>query len=367
MTRKSKYPILNSLLFTLNLLVLIPLIFSLLSGFVPPTVIPFFSVFGLLYPPLYFANLFFVLIWILVKPKYALASIIVILFGFSNLTDHFQLSLSKTTNGQANHINLLSYNVQRFGLDVSEEESSKTRRNVLQFLVEEQADIICLQEYHGKGKTLYEPLQEMKTRLNAISYYYESYYNPRYQQLTGLVIFSKFEAINKGKLKFDGSRTFGIFTDVRMDTDTIRIYNIHLASIQLMHSDIDFVVNPGQDQEKMGIHALKIYSKLSEAFQLREQQMGFLMKEIGRCPFPIILSGDFNDTPSSYVYGKISDKLEDTFVERGKGFSITYAGRIPFLRIDYVMKSDDFSTLSYRRYKVDFSDHYPVSAMLTRF
>jgi endonuclease/exonuclease/phosphatase family metal-dependent hydrolase len=125
------------------------------------------------------------------------------------------------------------------------------------------------------------------------------------------------------------------------------------------------VVNPGQDKEDFSLHALKIYSKLSDAFELREHQMDYLVHEMARCPYPIILAGDFNDTPSSYVYTEITSKLDDTFVEKGNGFSITYAGRLPFLRIDYVMKSERFKTENYKRHKVDFSDHYPVSAVLT--
>ncbi len=253
-----------------------------------------------------------------------------------------------------------------YNVDVGEAESEKAKQNILQFISSESPGIVCLQEYHGKGRTLYEPLMEMKSDLHAGAYYYESYFSPRFQQLTGLVIFSKYKAVNKGKLKFEGSRTFGIYTDLIINDDTTRVFNIHLASIQLMPSDIDFVVNPGQDDNKeFRIHALQIYSKLAEAFDLRERQMTFLLSQIKSSPYPVILAGDFNDTPASFVYDNIAEELDDTFVSKGNGFSITYAGKIPFLRIDYIMKSEAFKTLNYKRHKLDFSDHYPATATLS--
>jgi len=365
MLQKPKYKLFQYLLAAINFVAVVMLVFSLLTGIVPPSILPFFSVFALLFPPILFINLMFIFLWVIWRKWMVLLSLIPLILGFGTLCNNFQLN-SSDREKQIKDTKVLTYNVQRFGLDVDKKTFIENKKITLEFVQTENPDILCLQEFHGKGTTLYEPLQQMKSDLNAVDYYYESYFNPRYNQLTGLVIFSKYEAVNKGKLKFEGSRTFGIYTDLIINKDTVRVYNIHLASIQLMHSDIDFVVNPGKDNEEFSIHALKIYDKLSDAFQLREHQMDYLLIEIKRCPYPIILSGDFNDTPSSYIYKAITKELQDTFTEKGNGFSITYAGKIPFLRIDYVMKSEDFSTLSYQRHKVDFSDHYPVSVSMRK-
>lgn len=350
----------------INLVFFVLLCFSLLASYQSPESSAFFAVFGLMYPLLLIINFLFVIAWALLRSKYFLFSLVPILIGFGHLKNNFQLRFTTDHTAEKNEIRVLTYNVQRFGMDADEETFNTNNQTVIDFLNDQNPDIVCLQEYHGKGKTLYEPLQNARTQLGAQSYYYESYFNPRYQQLTGLVIFSKYEAVNKGKLKFEGTRTFGIYTDVLMGADTVRIYNIHLASIQLKPSDIDFVVNPGQNQDEMGLHALQIYSKLADAFQLREKQMQHLLKELDHCPYPVILAGDFNDTPSSYIYKQITKLLEDTFVKKGNGFSITYGGRIPFLRIDYVMKSQHFDTRTYRRHLVDYSDHYPLSAGLQK-
>jgi endonuclease/exonuclease/phosphatase family metal-dependent hydrolase len=359
------FSITKTLFVSINIAVVISLLFSLLASRVPPSTSTLFSVFGLLYPIILIVNILFSVVWILFRSKMFLLSLLTILFGFGNLTQNIQLLLPSSTQTPAGAIQLITYNVERFGLSVSEEKFRETKKEVLQYVKNENPEIVCLQEFHGKGETLYKPLQEIKKELGAITYYYESYFNPRYQQLTGLVIFSKYKAVGIGKLKFDGSRTFGIYTDLIIDEDTVRVYNIHFASIQLMPADIDFVSHPGQDKEAR-LHALKIYSKLAEAFQLREQQMTFLMEKIKNSPHPIILAGDFNDTPSSFVYNTISSILQDCFVEKGSGIGRTYAGNLPLLRIDFVMKSREFSTLNYKRHKIHFSDHFPVSVILEK-
>ena len=363
MPKSPQYSISRSILLAFNFVFIISLFFSLLASFITPSSFSYFSLFGLMYPPLLIVNFLFVVLWALLKSKKLFYSLLMILVGFGQIDNNFQFTFSSNSEDK-DGLHVLTYNVQRFGMDADAASFRQNKQKVTDFLINQNPDIVCLQEFHGKGSTLYEPLQKTKTLLGAHSYYYESYFNPRYQQLTGLVIFTRHKAINKGKLKFKGTRTFGIYTDVLINTDTIRVFNIHLASIQLRPSDIDFVVNPGQNQDEMGSQAMKIYSKLIKAYQLREKQMGHLVKELKNCPFPVVLAGDFNDTPSSYVYRQITSLLEDSFCEQGSGFSITYAGRLPFLRIDYVMKSEDFETSFYQRHKVDYSDHYPVSTRL---
>jgi endonuclease/exonuclease/phosphatase family metal-dependent hydrolase len=58
-------------------------------------------------------------------------------------------------------------------------------------------------------------------------------------------------------------------------------------------------------------------------------------------------------------------RLSDSFNSGGSGFGVTYAGQLPFLRIDYVMHDDHFKTEGYRKYKITCSDHYPVAAYLS--
>ena len=363
--KKKKTSLFRWIFIILNILFAIGYLFSLAAGYVDPETTSFFAVFALIYPQLLLINLLFIFFWWFVKPVFSFLSIAMILFSFGTLTNNLRLAFADTADTDKPAIKVVSYNIQRFGLDVSDEDMRKNKKDITDFLVDKDADLVCLQEYHGHGKTLYEPLAELKKELHSETYYYESYFNPRFDQITGLVIFSKYKAVNKGKLKFEGSRTFGIYTDLLIKKDTIRFYNIHLASIQLTHSDIDFVVHAGKDEKEFALKAGRIYAKLSEAFKLRARQMDYLLQNIQECPYPIFLAGDFNDTPSSFTYRQISYFFEDAFTTEGSGFGITYAGQIPLLRIDYIMHDTNFVTRGFSRERVDYSDHYPVSAELT--
>jgi endonuclease/exonuclease/phosphatase (EEP) superfamily protein YafD len=75
---------------------------------------------------------------------------------------------------------------------------------------------------------------------------------------------------------------------------------------------------------------------------------------------PIIIAGDFNDTPASYIYQQATKMLCDPYVEQGRGFGTTYHGPYPAFRIDYILHSEDIKALSYKRIKTNISDHYPI-------
>jgi len=101
------------------------------------------------------------------------------------------------------------------------------------------------------------------------------------------------------------------------------------------------------------------------AFINRGQQADIVKKHINSSPFPVILCGDLNDTPSSYAYRKITSGLTDAFVESGRGFAVTYAGEsFPSFRIDYIFHDEVFESRRFTRHKISYSDHYPISCTL---
>jgi endonuclease/exonuclease/phosphatase family metal-dependent hydrolase len=100
------------------------------------------------------------------------------------------------------------------------------------------------------------------------------------------------------------------------------------------------------------------------AFIFRAKQARTVAEHIKKCPYPIIVCGDFNDTPLSYTYQILSEQLNDAFSEAGFGISNTYNGFLPLFRIDYVLHSERFKAISYQSEKVAMSDHFPVVAIL---
>ena len=107
---------------------------------------------------------------------------------------------------------------------------------------------------------------------------------------------------------------------------------------------------------------LPIVKKLGKAYRQRGIQTAELTSFIDNSPYPIILGGDFNDTPSSFAYQQVNELLDDSFIKKGKGIGSTYNGIIPFLRIDYIFTDKKFTCTHYQKIKNLNSDHFPIIA-----
>ena len=79
-------------------------------------------------------------------------------------------------------------------------------------------------------------------------------------------------------------------------------------------------------------------------------------------PYPVIVTGDFNDTPVSYSYRKVRKGLSDSFVKTGYGAGFTYKGKYPSNRIDYILHDSKLKPTWFSVMKEKYSDHYPVMA-----
>ncbi len=360
MTREKKYSVTGSFATTINWLSAALLLISYLAKNQAPSHHSFIAILGLFYPVLFFINLFFVFFWIWRKKAKFLVSLLVLIMGIPQFKTHFSFHFGRETKDTAT-IKVISYNVQGFSGNNHSRYRPELKGDILRFLIKAKPDILCLQEYSGSSKDLFTDNRSGKS-----SFFYR-YYSQKGSKNTGLVTVTKGKIFHHGFLKFKGYRTFGIVTDMTLGKDTLRVVNLHLASISLNASDLDLLSSPPStawEKENIPGHYLEIYRKLQKAYRLRVKQLKPVIKSIQKSPWPVILCGDFNDTPSSWAYHRIAERLNDAFVKRGSGLSTTYAGPLPFLRIDYLFAGKPISIVSYRKYVRPYSDHFPVSMQI---
>ena len=125
--------------------------------------------------------------------------------------------------------------------------------------------------------------------------------------------------------------------------------------------DYVFIDNPQiSDQEKFVEGSISILKQIKRGASIRSAQVDELSASIENCRYPIIVCGDFNDPPFSYAYSTISRHLHDSYLEKGKGFGISYKGSFIPYRIDYILHSDYFECLKYSMVRKKLSDHYPI-------
>ena len=346
----------------LNYVFVLAIVLAYLSSFIDPNLYWGFSFFGLSYPLLVIANLIFILIWIYLRQAYFLLSLFIILIGYSHIGKYIQFSNSDSDDSKKNAINIISYNVQNFSKDNSGIFDKDVQEKTFQFLEEQNADIVCIQEYSYTGENIYASHAQLKDRLEANNYFYESYFKPGQGRVVGLVSFSRYPIVGKGIFELEAMRKFGIYTDLKIAEDTIRLYNIHLESIRLNADDYLYLTNTSSDQSDYKGDTRKIVRKIRMAFMKRANQVNLLNKHIQESPYPVVICGDFNDTPVSYTYHQIASKYQDAFVCNGSGLGNTLIGKLPAFRIDYVLYDKSFTTLSYEEMNIKLSDHFPLKS-----
>jgi len=167
-----------------------------------------------------------------------------------------------------------------------------------------------------------------------------------------------------GEIWYKKSANMAIFTDVLIGSDTVRVFNVHLQSYQIDPRKYEIIDSPVIDEKKDLREIREIGGKLKRAFQIRAEQVREIQKVIDKTHYPIIICGDFNDTPVSYTYQQMRGNLNDAFVSSGSGFGRTYIGKLPSFRIDNIFHSDKYKSYNFHAYDFRASDHLPVSCLL---
>lgn len=367
--KKNKSLIIKILLF-LNFLVVIPLLVSYIAAYISPAKIWHFAFFGLAYPVFLVINISFAGLWLVLWKRYIFISVIPILIGWNNLQSVYPIRLPVKNIHPGKKIKIVSYNVNLFWGNQHTGSATEIRADITSILLSQNADVICLQEY-SLNEPDYSKALKAYARKIGMKYYYFGNYRKFWdkKKIDAVIIFSRFPVVDSGFFKFRDKSLFGIFTDIVQGQDTLRIYNLHLESIRFGNDDYSFyshLADPTEETTPLKEGTKKMFWKLRKAFITRAKEVDTLEYNINACRYPVILAGDFNDTPSSYAYHKLTGKLKDAYISSGKEFfGSTYAGRFPAFRIDYILYSGFFKNYEYQKFAIDLSDHYPIAATFT--
>lgn len=352
--------------FFLNLLVSISLCIASLSPFVDPktTVLPAF--FGLAFPVLFMFNAAFLVFWLASWHKYIFVSIAALLLSSPHIGNYIQFnSVSAPTGGE--EIKLMSFNVRLFDL-YNWSENKKTRDRIVEFLEKENPDVLCMQEFfNSNDKKYFNTLDTLQSSLGLSGVhteYTKVLHNGKHQ--FGIATLTSYPIIGKGTYVFEeGSNNIGIYTDIEIEDDTLRVINVHLASVHLSSLERQISEHLEKDlQTEQWRDALHVVERLANAFRARSLQAEKIAVAIAESPYPVILAGDFNDTPVSYAYHVLAQDMEDAYKTKGRSLGNTYNGFFPSMRIDYILNGPDLDVAHFETRRVELSDHYPVIAWI---
>lgn len=261
----------------------------------------------------------------------------------------------EVTTGHEKSLKVISFNVLRFDEKKTFYQDSKDYQDAfMKWLTEQDADILCFQEfapYKGNRKNFSVSWFE-----NAGYSYYTGNEGNKYK-LEGPAIISRYPLTNQQYLDF-GALNGAVGADVIIGHDTVSVFSVHLHSMTLnLGSLLQEDTYAGRKKE-----GRITFNKMKEGWNERKKELKDLETWLNATRHPVILCGDFNETPFSYVYGKLGKTLHNAFEKKGKGFGFSFNQLPYFIRIDN--QFFDGSRLEVLDFKTDntvkFSDHYPL-------
>lgn len=349
-----------------NHIVAVSLLVSYFAPHVSPENFWFIALFGLAYPVLVLLNLLFVLYWGLQLKKRSFYSLLIVIAGWFQLSEYVQFHSDTVADKPKNRVKIMSYNVKSFDLYNWNNDTS-TRSKMFNLIADESPDIICFQEFYTRDKD--SALDNLNSLLSVqkATYTHLEYVASKRSASWGAATFSTFPIVNKGKIEFENTNNTCIYSDIAINGDTIRVYNVHLQSIHFGYVDYKFVDDIMNNKKTEELENSKnILKRLKRAFIKRSIQTDLVAEYIEKSPYPVIVCGDFNDPPASYAYHTISKNMTDAFIESGTGFGRTYIGKFPSFRIDYILHSNKYKAYDFRTIRQKLSDHFPLCCYLEK-
>lgn len=224
----------------------------------------------------------------------------------------------------------VSVNEEGIYLDVVTYNTSAIRAIPLEIITQElfDADIIGFQELSSSVQRATE--------------------NPLEAYVIGKGIYSRYTIIDES-IKFIGEfeEIISVRALVNIEGIQIAVYSFH---------------------PKRPVLALRPLAYLTEERNVAVQR---IVSEVRQEPYPTLVLCDCNFSDRTDDYFAFSSVLTDAWRERGWGLGLTApapggGAGLPFtlLRSDYIWHSEEFETVTIEVLPLDYSDHYPVKALL---
>ncbi len=352
------------LILAVNALFVGLLLLAAYSPYVNPNSHPNISCFGLTFPIFLIINLCFLVFWLIARYKFALLALAGFLICYPQLRTYFPVNFH-TKSVPENSIKFLSFNTMAFGYM----EKKNGKNPILTYLQESEADIICLQEY-ATSETAKIHLNERDIQKGLSNYPYRNVQTLGKHGGNKIACFSKYPILSARKLEQNSNSNGSVVYELVIGKDTVALINNHLESNKLSKNDREAYEEmlDGAKASEMKSGARMLLRKLAQATTIRAGQADVVAEEIASSPHShIIVCGDFNDSPISYAHRTISQKLDDAFVQSGRGLGISFNQNKFYFRIDNILVSKNFKTYNCTVDRsIKSSDHYPIWCYISK-
>lgn len=336
----------------INLTMIVAMNFCAYSAWIPPQEHMGWSYFGLMFPALLVLNLCFIPFWLIFKRKLTLLPIVGLLLCAGAIRAY--IPLNPTTTPPEGCLKVLSYNVMSFG----DEKAYDVETNpILLYLLDSDADIICLQEAR-------------KNFMDRVIDKFDSIYPYKSLELSPnnyMVCFSRFPIDSMARVDGMEKDNMALAYWMRVGDDTLLLINNHLESYRLSKDDKEdyksIIVNYKHPENN---HSEIKYQSLTEKLSMHDSIRGLQADSVAAFVeqhegWYIVACGDLNATPISYPHHRLTRHLNDAYTRSGNGPGLSYNRSGMYFRLDHILVSPNITAYGATvDQTISVSDHYPI-------
>jgi endonuclease/exonuclease/phosphatase family metal-dependent hydrolase len=342
-----------------NLVIIFAMLLTGFADLLDPRSWPIIATGGYAFPVFALINFGMIVVWMFISKKHILIPFLGFVVGYVPMMQFCPVHASG--DAPLGALKVMTFNTWGFGSQRepgNDEAKREIRRKMLQYIVDEDCHVVCLQEagYHHSVRADIDSIVTPKMP------YLDTC---KTEGGSTLMILSKYPILKHELLKYKskGNLSAAFYLDV--NGKELIVVNNHLETNSFSteeKSQFSDMVKGGMGGREIKTESKFILRKLGAAAAIRAPQAdavaSFVRMHKGRS---MIVCGDYNDIPLSYARRTIAKDLVDCYVSTATGPGFTYHRNGMYVRIDNVMCTDDLEPYNFSvETKCNLSDHYPV-------
>lgn len=348
----------------INVILILGLLTTGYLGMLNPIAWGWLALAGYAFPLFLAATVMSLVVWVFFKQwKMMLMTIIGLLLAFYPASLYCPLNPTQEVPDDA--IQVMTYNTDYWGRDYHGDKSrQEAYHELLKYIASCNSDIVCLQESNLGELNIQQVIDSViKPKM--------PYIDSIHCQGTGQVtIFSRFPITKKEHIDYEttGNGSGAFWLDI--DGKEVIMVNNHLQTMGLSIEDrekFSDMVHGNQERDTMKTTSHTILGKIYAASCTRAPQAEAVARFVRMHKGSrMIVCGDFNDIPQSYVHHTIADDLTDCYRTTAMGPGYTFSRYGMRVRIDNMLCSDRL--IPYNCFvdnSITLSDHFPVRCWFT--
>ena len=344
-----------------NLLTVVAIFVALLlvavgySDRIPPDVHPMVACSGMAMPAVLVLNVAMLLLILSVCWRRAWIPLAAFVVTYVPIRTYIPLHIPSSEEGD---LRIITYNVCGYGGNFKYDYALDT---IADYIMAQNADIVCIQEEQCTKHKAVERWQELYPYNDTVRVDKD----PVGKFINAIGIHSRLPIIRKERISYESSTNGSVAFYLQLGRDTLIVINNHLEATHISKEEraqYSEILNGKQERQQAEEHLFSLMERLAESMEKRAPEAIAVHQYIeAHRQYPIIVCGDFNDTPISYTHHIIAQGLTDCFTEAGCGLGLSYNQKGFNFRIDHILCSSQFTPITCKvDSKMDASDHYPM-------